>query len=128
VVKRKFEREQLKKIVAQVYSILYYCDVVWLNPTLGHMNFKKLNKIRYSALRIIMGDWKRTMHKTDLNKLTQRLPPRAWAQYCACSFFIKLCRSQSSTNIWMNIQDHLYHNVRHLNPTFNKSKKKIGKK
>jgi len=115
--------------VEQVYSILYYCDVVWLNPTLGLVNFKKLNKVHYSALRIILGDWRRTMHKTDLNRLTQRLPPKAWTKYSACSFFIKMCRSKSPTNLWENVQDHLYQNVRHLNPTLlDKSEKKIGKK
>jgi len=103
-----------------------YCDIVWLNPTLGHM---KLNKVHYSALRIIMEDWKRTIHKKDLNKLTQRLPPIAWAHFSACSFTIKLCRSQSPTNLWTDLQEQLYHNVRHLNPTVTeKSKRKIGRK
>lgn len=130
IVKNKFDMDQIKKIVtAQVFSILYYCDIVWLNPNLGYTNYKKLNKVHYSALRIITGDYRRIMSKKDLNKLTQRLPPRAWAHYSASSFFIKMCRSKSPTNLWMSLQPNLYHNARHLNPTVqDRSRMKIGKK
>jgi len=130
IVKRKFEPSQLKKIVtSQVFSILYYCDTVWLNPSIGHENLNKLRRIHYAALRIVLGDWRRTMSKTYLNSTTQRLPPEAWGRFSASSFIIKLCRSHEPTQLWETFQKHLYHNARHPNPTVNNlSKKKIGRK
>jgi len=59
IKRKKFETEQMKKIItAQAFSILYYCDVVWLHPSTGHENYKKPNRIHYAALRLIVGDWK----------------------------------------------------------------------
>lgn len=130
IVKRKFETDQLKKIVtAQVFSILYYCDVVWLNPSLGLENFKKLKRIHYAALRIIQGDWRRNMSKTALNKLTQRLPPEAWCKYSAYSLILKISRSKMPSNLWVRLNSNLYHNARYQNPfLIDLSLKKVGKK
>jgi len=130
IIRKKFEVDQMKKIItAQAFSILYYCDVVWLNPSTGHENYKKLNRIHYAALRLIVGDWKRQMHKSDLNKITKRLPPSTWSKYAACSFVIKMSRTRTPTTLWESMERNLYFNARHQNPKFRDySVKKIGRK
>jgi len=119
----------IKIITAQVFSILYYCDIVWLSPQLGYQNFKKLRRCHYAALRIIQGDWRRTMSRIHLNRLTQRLPPEAWCKFSSCSFVIKLSRSMMPSQLWESFSANLYHNMRHQNPTVRDlSLRKVGKK
>jgi len=76
IIRKKFETKQMKKVItAQAFTIPYYYDVVQLNPSAPHENYKKLNRIHYAALRLMVGDRKKRMLKKDIDNITERLPP-----------------------------------------------------
>jgi len=130
IIRKKFTRNQFKNIVtSQVYGVLYYGSVVWLNPSLSKTNMKNIERMHYSACRMIVGDWRSKWHRTDLNTVTGRMTPKQWMLYAGSSQILKCERSREPTNLWMAIEKNLYHNRRHTNPRIvDKSLRKIGRK
>jgi len=130
IIRKKFTRKQFKKIVtSQVYGILYYASVVWLNPELSSSNIKSVERLHYATCRMMVGDWRTRWSRMDLNKATERMTPKEWMNYSASNMIIKLERCRLPTNLWQDIEKNLYFNRRYNNPKIlDKSTRSVGKK
>jgi len=61
-------------------------------PSLSRNNFKRVESMHYTALRVAIKDRKRRVNREKIDHLTKRMPPHFWMKYSATSLFIKIIR------------------------------------
>jgi len=130
IIKRKFNHDQMKTLItSQVFGVLYYGSIVWLNPSLSANNIKKLDRIHYAACRLMIGDWRNKLSRSTVNNKSGRMTPRRWMLYSSSSFIIKCERSRMPTSVWEQIENQMYFNRRFNNPKMiDMSLGRIGRK
>jgi len=88
-IRNKLTKEQFIKVMTcQFYSTVYYGCEVWLqNNTFNDL--RRLNALHYRSLRIVAKDYKRRMHRADLDEIG-RARPSTWSKYMVASRVIKI--------------------------------------
>jgi len=105
---------------AQLYSILYYGSVVWLN---------NMRSIHYRILRVGIKDYKQKVSKNRIDKACKRATPEMWSKYAAGSLVIKITRDRGPLNLYAGLMENFYTEPRRPNHGryFDNSRGKIGK-
>jgi hypothetical protein len=75
-IRRNLTMEQFIQIASsQIFGMLYYAAPLWLNQTLEHKLWKKLDSLHYRILRVACNDFKRTKKKQVIDSLCKRATP-----------------------------------------------------
>jgi len=119
-----------KVVTSQVFSILYYASPVWLTTELTRKNVNRVESMHYSALRLVIKDYKRKINREKINQLTKRMPPKTWMKYGAANLAIKIIRDQTPSVLYAKIIKNSYFEPRkpNLMYTYDSSHNKHGKR
>jgi hypothetical protein len=94
-IRRNLTMVQFLQIASsQIFGMLYYAAPLWLNSTLGHKLWRKLESLHYRVLRVACNDFKRTKKKQVIDSLCKRATPRMWSRYAVASIAIKILRDE----------------------------------
>jgi len=81
----------MKVLTSQFYSMCFYGCAAWLFELTCFKDVRRLNSVHFRSLRIATRDFKRTQHRSDLDRLG-RARPSTWAKYLTTSLTIKTIR------------------------------------
>ncbi len=117
----------LRLATSQYFSIIFYASPLWIG-SLRSQSWKRLNSAHYCCLRATLGDYKASISRPELDRITKRATPLEWAKYAIASTIIKLY-NRSDTDIANLIKASAYVNDRvPLRAKFiDNSRLKIGK-
>jgi hypothetical protein len=127
-LKKFLDNEDLLRLVtSQFMLIIFYASPVWIS-NLTFKDWKHLNSTHYAALRIVIGDYMKTMSRADIDHQTKRATPSEWARYSITSTVIKLY-NESETTITKLLRSTAYVNDRlpRRAKFIDKSRLKIGR-
>jgi len=130
LIGKNLNKEQFLKVAsAQLFSIMYYANSVWMNSTLSAMGWKKLRSWHYRILRAAVKDFKYRKSKEQLNLECKRATPVMWHKYSSASLVIKCIRDGSPQLLNEEICRNLYTQRRSVNRGrfFDNSKGKVGR-
>jgi len=109
IIANKLSREMILRILtAQVFSILYYGCPVWLTPSLSRHNFKRIERMHYTALRVAIKDRRKRVNREKIDSITKRMPPHSWMKYSSTSTFIKINRDEMPTRLRQNLSKNTF--------------------
>ena len=119
--------EMIKLVSSQYFSIVYYNAPLWIG-SLDAASWKKLNSVHYRALRTLLGDFKNSKNREEIDSIAKRATPIEWANYCIASTVIRLY-NKSDTRIANELRSAAYVNDRlpHRARFIDRSKLKIGR-
>jgi len=109
---------------AQLFSIMYYVNSVWMNSTLSALGWKKSRGWHYHILRALVKDFK----YKQLNLECKRATPVMWHRYSSASIVIKCLRDRNPQLLYKKLSRTLYTQRRSVNRGrfFDNSKGKVG--
>jgi len=130
MIRNKLTKQQTTNVVtAQVFSILYYACILWLSPTLNRKSFHTIERLHYRALRLIIRDYRQRVSRSEINVITNRLPPDKWSLYSMASFYLNLYNCKEPSDLLRNTSRNTYHRSRRKGYmySFDASNSKVGK-
>jgi len=86
--------QYLSVATSQIFSTMYYAAPVWLNCTLGHKLWKKIDSFHYRVMRVAIQDFKGKKKRKVIDSLCKRATPRMWSNYISASTAIKIIRDK----------------------------------
>jgi len=131
IIARKLDQAQLYKVVtSQVFSILFYSSPVWQTTELSRKNLNRLESMHFSALRLVIKDYRNNINREKITQLTNRMPPKTWMKYGAANLAIKIIRDQTPTILCEKLMKNSYLEPRkpQVLYTYDSSHNKHGKK
>jgi len=131
IIANKLDRCQtLRVVTSQVFSILYYASPVWLTTELSCKNMRRVESMHFSALRLAIKDYKRSINRDNITRQTKRMTPTSWMKYSSASMAIKIIRDQLPNLLHRKIMGNAYQEARkpHQLYTYDSSHNKHGKK
>jgi len=91
-LRQKLSSEQfIKVLTCQFYSTIYYGCEVWLD-SLSFNDLRRLNALHYRGLRIAVRDYKKCLHRYELDEVG-RARPTTWSKYQTANRIIKVVQS-----------------------------------
>jgi hypothetical protein len=97
----------LQVATSQIFSTIYYAAPVWLNNTLGHKLWTKINSFHYRVMRVACNDFKRRKKKEVIDSLCKRATPKMWSQFVSSSIAMKIIREGSPVYLSNAILEHM---------------------
>jgi len=121
-------KQSLMITTAQALSILYYGASVWLTPALIKTQLRRVERLHYKCVRLVVKDYRRKMSRSVIDKKTGRLAPSQWAMFSLSKLFINMRINQQPKQLLDDSSKNLY--VKSRQPgllfSYDDSKSKMG--
>jgi len=109
IIRRQMNfKQSLMITTAQALSILYYGASVWLTPSLTKSQLRRVERLHYKSVRLVVKDYRRKMSRPDIDKKTGRLPPSLWAKFSLSKLFINMRINQHLRQLLADSSKNLY--------------------
>jgi len=109
IIRRQMNfKQSLMITTAQALSILYYGASVWLTPSLTKSQLRRVERLHYKSVRLVVKDYRRKMSRPDIDKKTGRLPPSLWAKFSLSKLFINMRINQHPRQLLADSSKNLY--------------------
>ena len=94
-------------LTPQFFSKIYYGSAVWLGP-LGSKDWKRIESLHYSALRVACHDYRNKVHREILDHDYKRATPREWSNYSHSREMIRIFNTQCPPELFSKLQAQSY--------------------
>jgi len=116
----------MKVLTAQLFSKMYYGSSVWLNH-LSSIDFKRVESIHYTALRIACHDYKCSVSRGVLDHDYRRATPKEWMNYGVAREFIRIYQIGTPVGLFERLDKQSYRTSRpQLVKFYDTSRTRIG--